>query len=133
MVVVNASSVLAVLLEGADEDVHAFAILNAHSAFICPTCVLECSTKFQRKRGTVSDRDLDQFLQIARLQIVDVNSPQLGIARSAFGRFGKGTGHPAQLNFGDCFSYALAKTLSVPLLYKGKDFSQTDLTSALPA
>ena len=56
---------------------------------------------------------------------------QIRIARDASIRFGKGMGHPAQLNFGDCFSYALAKSLNVPLLYKGADFAKTDIVSAL--
>ena len=57
---------------------------------------------------------------------------QARLARIAFRRFGKGSGHPARLNFGDCFAYALAKAFDAPLLYKGGDFGHTDITSALP-
>jgi len=68
-----------------------------------------------------------QFLEQAGISLVDVRADAHLIALSAHERFGKGTGHPAQLNMGDCFSYAVAKTAGVPLLYKGRDFAQTDL------
>ena len=64
--------------------------------------------------------------------IEPVTAEQARIARAAYRDFGKGSGHPAQLNFGDCFAYALATTAAEPLLFNGNDFSQTDLASALP-
>jgi len=81
-------------------------------------------------KAPVSDEALDQL--VARtLTVHDVTADLVRIAREAHLRFGKGMGHPAQLNFGDCFSYALAKSLDVPLLYKGGDFAKTDIKSAL--
>ena len=82
------------------------------------------------KGGGSVDEALVEFVGVA-LRVIDVDGNQIVIAREAHLRYGKGLGHPAQLNFGDCFSYALAKSLDVPLLYKGDDFAKTDIKSAL--
>ena len=74
--------------------------------------------------------DLDDFLQQVRIQIEPVTEQQSDIAFEAFKRFGKGSGHKAGLNFGDCLAYALAKERGIPLLFKGDDFSHTDITAA---
>jgi ribonuclease VapC len=74
---------------------------------------------------------LDHFIELAGIEVEPVTVAQAQIARIAFRRFGKGTGHGAGLNFGDCFSYALAKALDVPLLFKGGDFGRTDIVSAV--
>ena len=89
--------------------------------------------------GIVIDRAKDQFvsgrvdalIEQAEINIVSLTEAQARIARSAYQRFGKGSGHPANLNFGDCFSYALAMELDHPLLFKGRDFAQTDVAPAL--
>jgi ribonuclease VapC len=73
---------------------------------------------------------LNVLLQDFSVRIEPVSERQAWIAMEAYDRFGKGTGHPAGLNFGDCFSYALARDVEEPLLYKGNDFSHTDLTPA---
>jgi len=73
-------------------------------------------------------RYFDQFLDRAGITVVGVDVEQGKLARQAFSRFGKGR-HTAGLNFGDCFSYALAQTLGEPLLYKGDDFSRTDVVA----
>lgn len=73
---------------------------------------------------------VDGLLEIYNVELVPVELRRLSLARDAHARFGKGTGHPVQLNFGDCFSYALARDLGVPLLFKGDDFAATDLTLA---
>jgi ribonuclease VapC len=65
------------------------------------------------------------------VEVIDVTAEQAHIARSAYRDFGKGSGHPARLNFGDCFSYALAKTTGEALLFSGDDFGHTDLTPAV--
>jgi ribonuclease VapC len=77
------------------------------------------------------ERWLDEFLRSAGIQIEPVTQAQVDIARQAHAPFGKGTGHAAQLNFGGCFAYALAKALDAPLLFKEADFPLTDLKSAL--
>lgn len=74
--------------------------------------------------------DMDELLQTLELEIVDVTADRAGLARAANRRFGRKF-HPARLNFGDCFAYALAKELDEPLLFKGADFAQTDIRSAL--
>ncbi len=74
---------------------------------------------------------IDSFFASSRVTIEPIGLEDLQLARDAHIRYGKGTGHPAQLNFGDCFSYALAKRLAAPLLYKGNDFAKTDIKSAL--
>ena len=96
--------------------------------------VLETSIVIRsRKQVDMADADrwLDEFLATGRIQIMPVTVEQLNEARLAHRRFGKGMGHPAGLNFGDCFAYALARTLDIPLLFKGRDFSMTDVKPAL--
>ena len=82
-------------------------------------------------RNPIASRRFDDFFREASLTIEVVTTEQARIAREAYKDFGKGSGHPAQLNFGDCFAYALAKAMSEPILFKGQDFNHTDLTSAL--
>mgnify|MGYP001549601215 FL=1 len=79
----------------------------------------------------LADSWIDRLVVSAGFRIEPVTETQVTIARDAHRRYGKGMGHPAQLNFGDCFSYALAKSLNVPLLYKGGDFAMTDIASAI--
>ena len=74
---------------------------------------------------------LDEFLASAGIRIEPVTLEQLSLARLAHIQFGKGTGHGAALNFGDCFAYALARAKGVPLLFKGDDFSRTDVAAAI--
>jgi ribonuclease VapC len=76
----------------------------------------------------LSARLVPQFLETAGIEMVGVGAALYPAVMDAYLRFGKGTGHRAQLNFGDCFSYAFAKQAKVPLLYKGSDFTQTDLS-----
>lgn len=82
-------------------------------------------------RDPVASRRFDEFIKEAELIVVPVTAMQARIAREAYRDFGKGSGHPARLNFGDCFSYALAKERGEKLLYKGEDFRKTDVTAAM--
>ena len=86
---------------------------------------LESGVVLDSRRDPVLSRSLDDFLEIE-----PVTAEQARIAREAYRDFGKGSGHPAQLNFGDCFAYALAKSTDEPLLFVGLDFSHTDVTAA---
>ncbi len=79
-----------------------------------------------------AEEELEVFLVEVRPVIEPVTPEQVGLARIAFNRYGKGSGHPARLNFGDCFAYALARFRDEPLLYIGQDFAATDIESALP-
>lgn len=83
------------------------------------------------KSRLISDDWIDRFLRQAKIGVEPITQELAAIATDAHLRYGKGMGHPAQLNFGDCFSYALAKSLDAPLLYKGGDFARTDVKSAL--
>ena len=79
--------------------------------------------------GAAAGHDLDEFLQEAKIELMPVSPGQARAARRAWRRFGKGN-HPAGLNFGDCFAYALAETTREPLLFKGQDFALTDIETA---
>ena len=83
------------------------------------------------RSGDAAVLALDAFLLKSGINVMEVSPRIADIAFDAYRRFGKGTGHGAALNYGDCFSYALAKYLDAPLLFKGNDFSQTDISSAM--
>lgn len=87
----------------------------------------ECYLVARRRFPSEPDRRVDQVLAALAIDLVPVTAAHLELAREAHARFGKGTGHPAGLNMGDCFAYALARERGAPLLYKGGDFAQTDL------
>lgn len=76
-------------------------------------------------------RRLDSLVSALALEVVPVDHEQVTVARSAYREYGRGSGHPARLNFGDCFAYALASVTGEPLLFKGDDFTHTDLVAAL--
>ena len=84
-------------------------------------------------RDPIASRRFDELVREAALVVEPVTEAQARIAREAYRDFGKGSGHPAQLNFGDCFAYALAKVSGEPLLFKGSDFSHTDIPPFLNA
>ena len=90
---------------------------------------LELAVVLHRKGLSHLEPTLDRMMAEASVDLVPFTASQLAIARDAFARFGKGN-HPARLNFGDCFAYALAKELGEPLLFVGEDFSQTDIAAA---
>ena len=94
---------------------------------------VEFAVVIDASRDPIATRRFDDFIQEASISIEPVAEIQARIARDAYRDFGRGSGHPAKLNFGDCFAYALAKTSGEPLLFKGNDFAHTDITSALPA
>jgi ribonuclease VapC len=92
---------------------------------------LEASIVADRSDDPRASREFDRLIRELGIDIVPVTAEQAIIAREAYRDFGKGSGHPAGLNFGDCFAYALAKDRNETLLYKGDDFTQTDVLSAL--
>lgn len=131
MIVVDTSALIAVLFREPDCDTYRSAMFEADGAFMSAASVLEASMKLVWYNERAMDDELDLLLQQLQIQPVAIELDQLAVARRAFRSYGKGTGHPARLNFGDCFSYALAKTRNLPLLYKGNDFIHTDICSAL--
>ena len=91
--------------------------------------VLETSIVWEGRGGPTAGHDLDSFLEEVGIEMVPVTAEQVATARHAWRRFGKGN-HPAALNFGDCFAYALAAVSGEPLLFKGEDFALTDIEAA---
>ena len=92
---------------------------------------VEAALVIDSSRDPVASRRFDDLCREAHLIIEPVTEAQARIAREAYRDFGRGSGHPAKLNFGDCFAYALAKVSGEPLLFKGDDFAHTDITAAL--
>ena len=91
--------------------------------------LLETTMVVEARSGPSAGHDIDLFLQEAEIELTPVTADQVDSARRAWRRFGKGN-HPAALNFGDCFAYALAETTGEPLLFKGEDFTRTDVARA---
>ena len=126
--IVDSSAVLSILFGEEDARRHAAAIMAAHPCRMSVANVLEASIALERRGGDAA-HDLDMLLERAEIELVPVTVEHLSVARRAWRRFGKGN-HPAALNFGDCFAYALAKTTGEPLLFKGDDFVKTDIDPA---
>lgn len=123
----DTSAVVAILQGEPEAPEFAELIESANRLLISVATVLECSLVL----GPARQRLLDDFLAIAGADQVAVDADQLGIARAAHLRFGRESGSPARLNFGDCFPYALAVARSEPLLFKGQDFGHTDVRPAI--
>lgn len=127
--IVDSSAVLAVLLHEADAERYAEAILTATPCRMSAANALETSIVVEGRGGLEAGHELDEFLERAEIELAPVTAEHLTAARRAWRRFGKGN-HPAGLNFGDCFAYALASVTGEPLLFKGEDFAQTDIEVA---
>lgn len=121
------SSVLIAILENEPEaDRLIEAIANSPVRLISAVSVVETSIVILNRRGDAGIATLDDFLREAQIETVAVTPEQATLARHAYTHYGKGR-HPAKLNFGDCFSYAAAMACGEPLLFKGNDFSETDI------
>ena len=129
MIVLDSSAVLAVLLRESAEPALVARLEQGDALSMSVASVLECVLRLASSPGKDDSPQLDAFLRLYQVDVRAVDLAQLGLARAAFLAFGKGR-HPARLNFGDCFAYALAKSLDAPLLYVGEDFSRTDLIAA---
>lgn len=130
--IVDTSAVLAILFEEEDAEIYARALAQADSCRMSAASFVETAIVVDAQTKDKGSRQFDSFLRRAGIGIEPVSEEQAHIARQAYADFGKGR-HPAALNFGDCFSYALAKATGEPLLFKGKDFKKTDIASALEA
>jgi ribonuclease VapC len=124
--VIDTSALLAVFLGEAERRRFLEAITQAETRRISAANALETGIVLEARRGEAAGREFDLFLHQANVDIVPVDAEQVEIARVAWRKYGKGR-HPAALNFGDCFAYALAKISGEPLLAKGSDFAQTDI------
>jgi ribonuclease VapC len=127
--VIDASALVAILRLEPEREEFSRAILRAPVRLMSPVNWLEVAIRAERAR--IEDVEvLDTFVAASEIEIVPVDQFQMRVAHIAWRDFGKGR-HPAQLNLGDCFAYALSKHTGEPLLYKGRDFSRTDIRSAL--
>ena len=128
--IVDTSAVIAVLFGEPEADSYTRLIHDADRCLISTGTFLELSIVIERQTGPEVARQCDMFFRRAGIVIEPFTVEQAHIARQAFHDFGKGR-HPAGLNFGDCFAYALTKTSGEPLLFKGEDFKRTDIASVL--
>jgi ribonuclease VapC len=129
-VIVDSSAILAILLGEPDRLRYVDAIVENTPRRMSVANWLETTMVVDRKGTALSISRFEDFVHDAEIELVPVSISQAGLARTAWRTFGRGN-HPARLNYGDCFAYALAKETREPLLFKGDDFAQTDVVSAL--
>jgi ribonuclease VapC len=131
---VDASAIVAILTREPEADVLADALERARSPITSPIAIFEATLGIRRKRHASveeAEEDVGEFLETAAVRTIPITERETETALSAFARFGKGRGHPAQLNLGDCFAYAVARNHRTTLLFKGEDFTKTDIRSAV--
>ena len=129
--IIDASAIIAILREEPEARLCAEAIANASSRRVSAVNYVEAAVVIDGSRNPIASRRFDDLLREAQLIVEPVTGEQARIAREAYRDFGKGSGHPEGLNFGDCFAYALAKATGEPILFKGDDFILTDLSPVL--
>lgn len=130
---VDASAIVAIITREPEADTLADVLSAARSPITSPIAVFEAALGICRKRrSSVEDaeEDVREFLELARIELIALTARDAEMALFAHSRYGKGRGHPAQLNLGDCFAYAAAKNHRTSLLFKGHDFTRTDIRSA---
>ncbi len=128
---VDASAIMAMLTGESDADALADTLEAAHAPITSGVAVFKATPGLCRKRhASVAEAqaDVTEFLAMAGVRTVSIMAKEAEAALDAFPRYGKGRGHPAQLNMADCFTYAVAKTYRTALLFKGDDFSKTDIS-----
>ena len=126
--VIDTSALVAVLRDEPERRRLNEAIESTETRFMSTATFVECSIIMEARHGDDGLRAVDLLIADAGVELTPVDVEQARVARRAFSQFGKGR-HPAALNFGDCFSYALAKVTGRPLLFKGADFAHTDITA----
>lgn len=129
--IVDSSAVVAVVRGEPDAATLTEAMLRAGRLRMSAATYLETAIVVEARRDPVTARVVDNILSRFGVELEAFTAEQAEIARAAYRDFGKGSGHPARLNFGDCIAYALAKATGEPLLYTGDDFGHTDIRSAL--
>jgi ribonuclease VapC len=126
MIAVDTSALVAILL-GETEAPDFLVVLGSNACLVSAAVLVEAHLVLSRHFAGRQQALLSELIERYRIETVAFGEPEYRIAVEAFDRFGKGSGHPARLNFGDCLSYATAKSRGIPLLYKGGDFARTDL------
>jgi ribonuclease VapC len=129
--IIDTSALIAILRNEPEGASCALAIERTATRRISAANFAEAAIVIDGTRDPVASRRFDDLCREAQLIIEPVTEAQARIAREAYRDFGRGSGHPARLNFGDCFAYALAKVTGEPLLFKGEDFAHTDVAPAL--
>ena len=127
--IVDTAAVLAILFDEPDADRYARAIAEAPRCRMSVAGYLEAAIVLESRAGPDAAHELDRLIERAAIELAPVTADHAQAARRAWRRFGKGN-HPAGLNFGDCFAYALAEATGEPLLFKGGDFARTDIEAA---
>lgn len=131
---VDASAIVAILNGEAEAVAFADAVERSAVCLTSAIAIFEATLGLCRVRHATVEQaatDVAEFLKVADIQCLPITELEARTALVAFERYGKGRGHPARLNLGDCFSYAMARRAGVPLLFKGDDFTKTDIESAL--
>jgi ribonuclease VapC len=129
--IVDTSALIAILKREPEQAVFSALLENTQNVTISAVTYFEAAIVIDSQRKPTLSRQLDDMIEKAKITIEPVTLEQAKIARQAYREYGKGSGHKANLNFGDCFSYALARAKREPILFKGADFVHTDLRSAL--
>jgi ribonuclease VapC len=129
--VIDTSALVAILLREPEASLFETAIAAAPVRLMSAVSRVELSIVIEGRKGDAGRLDVDRLIQAGGLEVAAVTPSQAALAIEAFRTFGKGR-HPAGLNIGDCFSYALARAMGEDLLFKGRDFARTDIRSALP-
>ena len=130
---VDASAIVAILTREPEADALADVLESARSPITSAIAVFEAALGICRKRHASVEEageDVREFLGVAGVRTVSITEREAETALAAFSRYGRGRGHPAQLNLGDCFAYAMAKNHGTALLFKGEDFDKTDIPVA---
>ncbi len=125
--IIDTSVVVALLLREAEAEAYVTLMAQAPARRLSAASYVELGAVIDGRRDPALSGALDATLATARIEIMAFTAQQARFARDAYQRFGRGSGHPARLNMGDCFAYALARELGEPLLFKGNDFALTDI------
>lgn len=131
MIVADTSAIVAIAFAEPEREAFVAALERAERTLVSSVTAVEARRVVHARRGQRAVVLVDDLLRLPFFEIVPPGAAEMDAAYAAFVAFGKGNGHPAALNFGDVFSYALAKTRGLPLLYKGRDFAETDIASAV--
>lgn len=129
--VIDSSAIIAILFDEPEAKAFLSQIATAGVCRLSTASLVEVGIVLRRDGAAQRRATLNEMLHLFSIKIEPVTEQQAYLALDAYDRFGKGTGHPAGLNYGDCFSYALAKQAGEPLLFKGDDFTRTDLEAAI--
>lgn len=131
MIAIDTSALVAIAFDEPECEAFERAIVEAEQVLVSAMTVVEARMVIHGRKGPTGLATLDAILGSPKFEMVSPGAEEIAFAHAAFVQYGKGSGHPAGLNFGDLFSYALAKARGVPLLYKGDDFIHTDIAAAV--